>query len=72
VTNRKPRQEELQVLGELYQKHLQEYSQDKVAAEKLLATGETSAPKELNVSDLAAWTSVSRVILNLSETITRS
>jgi hypothetical protein len=29
-------------------------------------------PTDLNVSELAAWTSVARVILNLHETITRS
>lgn len=70
--NRQPRAEEIDVLATLLAKHLPEYQQDKQAAQKLVATGDAEVPKDLNVSELAAWTSVSRVILNLSETITRS
>lgn len=70
--NRKPRPQEVQLLAELYEKHVGEYSQDKAAAEKLIGQGEAPVPKDLDPSELAAWTSVSRVILNLSETITRS
>ena len=70
--NRKPRPEETKVLTDLFAKHLQEYQQDKESAEKLIASGEAPVPKDLNAAELAAWTSISRVILNLSETITRS
>ena len=70
--NREPSAKEASILLDLYRKHLSEYSQDKAAAEKLVSLGEAPAPKELNVADLAAWTSVARVIINLSETITRS
>lgn len=62
---------EIGVLSELYRKHLQEYSGDPAAAQKFIATGEHPAPKDLNPTELAAWTSVARVILNLNETITR-
>ncbi|HSU66129.1 MAG TPA: DUF1549 and DUF1553 domain-containing protein, partial [Tepidisphaeraceae bacterium] len=72
VLNRKPRPEEADVLLSLYRKHLAEYTQDKGAAAKLLGVGDAEAPKDLDVSELAAWTSVARVVLNLSETITRS
>ena len=70
--NRKPRPEEVDVLSGLLARHLAEYTQDKESAKKLIATGDSEVPKDLNVSELAAWTSVARVILNLSETITRS
>ena len=70
--NRAPRSEEVEILSDLYQKHLDEYSKDKDAAAKVVSMGETSVPKDLDVPELAAWTSVSRVIINLSETITRS
>jgi hypothetical protein len=70
--NRKPRPEEVQVLSGLLEKHLSQYAQDKEAAGKLISAGDSPVPKDLNVSELAAWTSASRVILNLSETITRS
>lgn len=70
--NRKPRPEEVKVLDGLLDKHLAEYTRDKEATQKLVSTGDSEVPKDLNVSELAAWTSVARVILNLSETITRS
>jgi hypothetical protein len=38
----------------------------------LLKIGLTPAPQNLNPTELAAWTSLARVILNLHETITRS
>ena len=70
--NRQAGPQEVQLLSDLYQKHLSEYAQDKASAEKLIATGDSPAPKDIDPAELAAWTSVSRVILNLSETITRS
>jgi hypothetical protein len=70
--NRKPRPQEAKVLCDLLAKHLQEYADDKESAKKLISAGGSELPKDLDVSELAAWTSVSRVILNLSETITRS
>lgn len=72
VLDRKPRPEEVQVLAALLAKHLADYSKDPESAKKLIATGESEVPTDLNASELAAWTSVARVILNLSETITRS
>jgi hypothetical protein len=38
----------------------------------LLKIGQTPLPKDLDQSELAAWTNIARVILNLHETITRS
>ena len=62
---------EITILSDLYQKHFQEYTADTAAAQKLITAGEHPAPKGLNPTELAAWTSVARVILNLNETITR-
>ena len=39
-------------------------------AEKLLRIGIAPAPKALDQAELAAWTQVCRVVLNLHETIT--
>ncbi len=41
------------------------------AAEALLQTGAAPTPANLNKSELAAWTHVARVLINLHETITR-
>jgi hypothetical protein len=69
--SRKPRPEEVTVLTDLYQKHLKEFSANPADAGKLLAVADAPTPKDLSAPELAAWTSVARVILNLHETITR-
>jgi hypothetical protein len=55
----------------LYKKHLAEYTVDEAAAVKLLQVGELPKPTDVGSAELAAWTSVTRVILNLHETIVR-
>ena len=72
VLARPPRPEEIRVVSELYQRHLQAYEADKKAAHALLQTGFAPRPSNVPLAELAAWTSVARVILNLHETITRS
>jgi hypothetical protein len=64
--------EELRLLAALYEKHLQEYQADKAAADATRHIGDHPAPKDLDSAELAAWTSVARVLLNLHETITRN
>jgi hypothetical protein len=68
---RDPKAEERALLLTLYEKHLAEYSKDKDAAQQLVGTGEYPVPKDVDLAELAAWTSVARVLLNLHETITR-
>lgn len=62
---------EATILAALQKKHLAEYSANRVAAGKIISVGEWPVPKDLDVAELASWTSVARVILNLHETITR-
>jgi hypothetical protein len=42
------------------------------SAEQLLHVGDSALPPDMAAAELAAWTSVTRVILNLHETVTRS
>jgi hypothetical protein len=70
--SRNPRPEEMHILAELFAKHAREYSQDVASAQQLLTSGDHPASKNLNTSQLAAWTSVARAILNLHEAITRN
>jgi hypothetical protein len=63
---------EARVLAELLQKHQADYAKDEAAAGKLVGIGEWPLPSGVSVGELAAWTSVARVILNLHETITRN
>ncbi len=64
--------DEVKLLESLYQKLLQEYQADNSSAEALLKVGDRPASNNIDASELAAWASVSRVILNLHETITRN
>jgi hypothetical protein len=64
--------EESKTLSALLAKQLADYQKDPAAAEALLQTGAAPLKVNLNKSELAAWTHVARVLLNLHETITRS
>jgi mono/diheme cytochrome c family protein len=71
ATSRKPADKETAVLLGLLARHADHYRRDSEAAKKLLAVGQWPAPADLDPSELASWTSVARVLLNLHETITR-
>jgi hypothetical protein len=62
---------EIKLLADLYEKHVEEYRKDGKSAELLLRVGDRPVPADIPVPELAAWTSVARVIMNLHETITR-
>jgi len=70
--SRPPKPEEIKVLTVLLDKHRADFARDKEAAKKLLSVGDWPQPKDIDPAELAAWTSVARVILNLNETITRN
>ncbi|MBI2925490.1 MAG: PSD1 domain-containing protein [Verrucomicrobia bacterium] len=72
AVNRKPDRKEQRILEELFRKQLDRYKADKESAEKLVSAGEWPVAKDLDAAELAAWTSVSRAVLNLHETITRN
>lgn len=69
---RAPREDEVRVATALLEKHQAQYAQDAQAAGAILKVGLTPAPQDFAPAELAAWTSVARVILNLHETVTRS
>lgn len=69
--SRYPMDHERAVIRKLYGKHLDEFVDDSENVDGLLRTG--FAPvADFDKAELAAWTSVARVILNLHETITRA
>ena len=71
ATARKPGADEMNVLLDVYQRQLGEYQKDNEAAEKLLTVGGFRVKPELDRSELAAWTTVASMILNLDETVTK-
>jgi hypothetical protein len=72
AVSREIRPNESKILEQLWQKHLHEYQSDANAAREILTVGAKPAAADLAPAELAAWTSVARVILNLHETITRN
>jgi hypothetical protein len=70
-TGRAPTGQELEILKRVYSRSYERYKQDGAAARALIAVGESKAPRSLDVRELAAWTSVTNLLLNLDETISR-
>jgi hypothetical protein len=62
---------EQKLLSDLLERHRKQYREDAKSAEALLRVGDRPLPAGIAVPELAAWTSLARVILNLHETITR-
>lgn len=72
VLARKPEPEEIAIVRGAYQQHLAAYQQTPEAAGKLIRQGESKPAAGLAEPELAAWTLVANLILNLDETITRN
>jgi hypothetical protein len=47
------------------------YASQPAAARQLTATGETRADPRFGTGELAAWTMIGNIVLNLDETITK-
>ena len=69
---RDPTAEEQQMMLALLEDRIADYQADAESAEALLATGMAPTPATVDKAELAAWTHIARVLLNLHETITRS
>jgi hypothetical protein len=68
---RVPRPAERASLLEFLERQRAQYRDDQESATKLIKVGNSTPPKRAGAPELAAWTQVCRVILNLHETITR-
>ncbi|MDX1951833.1 MAG: DUF1553 domain-containing protein, partial [Verrucomicrobiota bacterium] len=69
---RSPSRKETELLKKLFEKEFKQYSKSTDAAHQLLSVGEAPVATDLNPAEVAAWTSVTRSLLNLHETITRN
>ena len=70
--SRQPRPEEVSVLTNMLNEQATAFAADAGGTAEFLKVGQASAPTNLNPSELAAWTAVARVVLNLHEAITRT
>ena len=71
ATARTPGPRELAILRAGLDHHLAEYRKDPVSASNLISLGESPPDGELEASELAAYTAVANLILNLDETVTK-
>ena len=72
VLARRPQPAEAAVVADTLAGHRKRYAADGEAARKLVAHGESKPPESLPAGELAAWTLVANMMLNLDETLTRN
>ncbi|MDP6447526.1 MAG: DUF1553 domain-containing protein, partial [Pirellulaceae bacterium] len=68
---RRPEPAELAVLSRILTSRLKQYRADVTAATAVLAVGARPIPSDADRAELAAWSAVGRVLLNLSEFVTK-
>jgi mono/diheme cytochrome c family protein len=71
ILGRTPAETELTALRQLQTRRLDEFRRDTQAARSLIRVGDSSAPESLDPAELASWTIVLSVLMNLDETLTR-
>ena len=71
ATGRAPAADELKVLEDVYKQQRAVFREDTAAAKQLLSVGAFQADTDLDPAELAAWSTVASMILNLDETVTK-
>jgi hypothetical protein len=71
VLSSPPRDSELAILVELAERQRREYGQNPDAARALLSVGRHGGAENFEEVEVAAWTNVARVVLNLHDTVMR-
>ncbi len=71
ATSRNPNDEELAILTETYNNWIDQYRSDSDAAKRLLSIGVSQLDKPNDSAELAAMTQVARLLMNLSEFLTK-
>ena len=71
ILARAPNPAEEKILLATLNEFQKRYAGDRSSALKLLAEGESPHNSKLNITELAAYTSVASMLLNLDETITK-
>ena len=66
---RPPTDAERSILERTHDQQFATFQQDKAATDGLLKIGDLKNPADVDPAELAAWTAVANVVLNLNETI---
>ena len=60
------------VFLEIFEQQLEVFTRESESARRLIAVGESEPDPTCDPAELAAWSTVTSMILNLDETITKS
>ena len=71
ATARKPTREEIGIIRQTLEEQLAVFRADKASADKLLESGSFHLKEGIDDGELAAWTTIANMILNLDETVTK-
>ncbi|WP_339907165.1 DUF1553 domain-containing protein, partial [Symmachiella dynata] len=71
ATARQPTEAELKILTAGFTRHLASYQANRTAAEELLKIGASPRDTQLDTAELAAYSAVAGLILNLDEVVTK-
>ncbi len=69
---RAPSPREISVMSAAFDREFRRFARDREAANRLIHTGASAPPVDVDIAELAAWTVVADTLLNLDETITKS
>jgi hypothetical protein len=72
VLARPPQPEEGVIVADVLAGHRERYATDPEAAKATISHGESPVPSDLPADELAAWTLLANMMLNLDETLTRN
>ena len=72
VTSRWPTKEEAQILQATLNKYYARFKQDQESAKKLIDFGESKPAPNLRTEELAAWTLMANLLLNLDEVVNKN
>jgi hypothetical protein len=70
--SRTPDETERDELRKLLDETCRQYQYDRESARRLVEVGEQPVADDVDLCELAAWTTLTRTVLNLNETITRN
>ena len=71
ATAREPKPKEASLLLETLQAHAEELKDDPEAAKELIAVGESKPDEKLDAVEVATWTMIANLILNLDEVLNK-
>jgi hypothetical protein len=69
--SRAPTKDEIAAVRSFYEQQLARFNDGSLKADLVAVSEEMPKPANMNMNELAAWTTVARTLLNLDETITK-